>query len=495
MKKTMRGEASRATKVAPEKKKVAKKPTISPKVSVPLRAALKKPSPSVLPAPLASGKTTGKQKVSETGAGPVPNLVGWNDGGDNSHSHSHGMARLNEIKMQSNTYLSSLLNPWGIHGVKIPSGAALSVNLSVTRRISVLTDANGRAFLSWGYGPQATLGAAFAAGDLVFNASGLGPSLRAKCFYDASATSFVGDVKTVQGCCSTGATITPATPFLYSGAAASTFTTWDFPDETVTFIETNMSNIRVVSAGMAVNTTASALNTQGTMTLAAMPRGFFANGENINTSASLDLTQMDIYPSSNVIPLNKGKGGTALYMPLDDMCREFTTIDATSPDILAYEPTELPETFRPGFIVCYVDGAEPSTTIFFDLIVNLEGVPNTNSLLQAMATSCTNDTMALDHADDVIESIFPTFPGTNMSEHGNGGLEYSSRTLTFGDVRVHPLPFQHPKRGSGHKIPMKTRGNVTIPKLSKSIFDHVSGIAKNVGPAVRMLDTVLSTLL
>jgi hypothetical protein len=296
-------------------------------------------------------------------------------------------------------------------------------------------------------------------------------------------------------------TFLPDEPFIYTWDGTDTTLSnglsWDLASGTLDFIEQNLRSSRVVSAAVAVNTTAAVTATSGILYAASLPRGFFPNGDPLKVvgagTQNFRFTDIDTWPGSIAVPLNKGEGATSLYFPVDEMCRVYSEQLTNDTENIGpgYEPSEVDESLRPGFMVFYVTGAEPGTTMFFDIVLNLEGLPATNSVLLSMASPLMHDEYAIDHADDVLNRCSSSFQGTSMASHGEGPL--GGRLVV--DESSHTKLYLHT---SPSIVPTSTFKHVTgkvhvagVKDLGKKLAKFATGAA----PYVRLLDKVLASIL
>lgn len=450
------------------------------------------------------------------GAFTTPALVGWNE--DKSYQ------ALDEFKSRNSAYLQTLLNPWSCHGIGIPADSLASVKVSVTRRLSVSIDTNGNGFWTWGLsaggvdGTTATL-----ANDYWVNNGFLGPERSIKHRYSQSSGAFVGGGPVFQGQYSNGTSALDVNNLFKitstSGIITTAISSWELPENVQSFLQDNFTALRVCSAGFTVNTTSSALENKGLLSVASLPRTYFdsikavgrgdAYAGVVPTDDFVDLFgDISTYPGSIVLPLNKGVGATGRYFPYDPPTRTYATIPVPDSFAEIIDPNGLDDSYRPGFMMFTVTGAEPSTTLIVDVILNLEGLPTTNTLLQTTTTTNLHDDMELDHAMDVCQREPPCFAGSEMSTHGvelgsmNGpnlatvrNSVAASRPLMSG-VHLHS---QWNFRNTNDHRTMVLRGTdlATVfshgPGLGKTSFMKKMGsVLSSVGPTVRMIDKIVT---
>jgi hypothetical protein len=476
-----------------------------------------KPKTAAKPSKPATAAPPKTKALKDSPVSAPPTLQGWN-------SESGGNPRYEEMRMAHNPYLASLLNPFGVTGVLIPGPESAVVALSTTRRVYCTVNSNGEAFLTWGIGLRRVADSIDTDKDW-FNAAFMGGSptiFSERDYHDDAPPEWEGRINaanTFQGNVSDPSEGLFDKTDVFSRKPTGSrdalgYTTWGLPEALIDFIYENMSSLQVVSAGLAVNTTASITNASGAYTIASVPRNFCPNGEVLATTTSnpyrpYDATQWDTFPGSIVEPLNKGKGVTALYAPTDMICLQNATIPVADGNIVAFEPQEIPETFRPGFIFCYVSGAAPATSLVFDIRLNLQGVPKNNSILQSFARRGVNDEMALDHAFDVLARSWKVFAGTDLADNSGpneasattgasvaqGMVAHSSINVTAAAARGYSI--RHTK-GAVRTLPSGARpGTVMltrVPPLGKNLVKKIEGVTKKAAPYVRMIDNILSSL-
>jgi hypothetical protein len=456
--------------------------------------------------------TNGLPDTSSGGAFHTPSMRGWND--------DKSLALLKEFRSRNSSYLHTLLDPWSNIGIGVPCDALATVKLSCTRRIQFAVDSNGNAFFTWGFGIDSLNAGTVDTADYAVNNCFLGPWHSERELWDDSIATFIpGFSSNPQGQYTTGTSDLQSGnwfEFTVDGSMHASRASWDFPTATKQFLWDNFTALRVVSAGVTFNTTASALDNKGLFTVASVPRGFIDPQKPLGTRASytgavpssefLDLeTEVTTWPNSIVIPLNKGVGGTSLYFPYDPPTRTFATLglqDDTNLEEQQFFPRDIPTEFRPGFMAAVVSGAEPATVIIADVIINLEGLPITNALLQTTASNNLEDEMELTHVEDQLELAAPCFAGSELSTH-NGVLGPTSDQVLSGfDPTRHRRITNHLTIHNGwqfrdhdHKLMVNGPNKIPGPGLGKSKFwKKAKSVMREVEPTVRMIDKVLTHL-
>jgi len=444
----------------------------------------------------------------------TPNLNGWND--DKSYEY------LDEFKSRNSAYLQSLLNPWSNFGIGIPNFTLDSVKISVTQRITVTVDVNGRAFFFWGIASGGVTGSGMSDAHYMLNHAYLGPEADSLTVMDAGnnppTVEALSVQSPVQGTYSTGTSAIDSTnPFLLqaSGANATSRADWDFPAATKSFLAVNFTGLRVVSAGFTINSTASSLDNKGLLTLVSLPRTFYSNSVPLGRTAGFGgvsitdfanpFAEMAIYPNSVVVPLNKGVGGTVRYFPYDPPTMTYcNTSDAENSEVSpTYDPESIPDEYRPGFLLAKVEGAAPATVLIIDIICNLEGLPSNNTLLQTATTGSIHDDMELDHAQSICERTPPAFAGSEMSSktdgyggnNGHSGIQAEGSRSIMDGVALHNRWIFN---SGDHVIQRVTNSSEFVkhvtpgPQLGKSFMKKMGSIAGRIAPTIRMIDKIVT---
>lgn len=425
----------------------------------------------------------------------TPTLAGTSSGLSFNNSK---LEKLNAWKMRNNPYACTLVDPFRSYGVRIPDGSGSSITLSIHRRIYPTVNGNGQMFWTWGLGggPQVA-STTWAAPMSYVNTAAMGPPMRVRTLNTSATTpAWTDSVVTYQGAFNmAGALFTPTNVFARSGTFPLGWQTWDLPPGIITFLRDNTRSSRVVSAGVVINTTASVTNNQGQITVASLPRNFFGNLDIISDfggTNNFDITAIDTYPGSVVYPMNKGAGITALYSPVDTMARQFVESNVQNNDTSTV-PEALPEAFRPGSMIVYGTGLAPSTSLIFDIVLNLECQPSNNAVLNAESESYPEDDMALEHADDVAKNMSNVYAGSTLAMGQNDTTFLSGKVLMAerGNGEDCTLVLHSPQRA------LVDNGIRHAPSLAKKkdLASKIAGGVKSAMPYIRMADKLFSSLI
>lgn len=313
--------------------------------------------------------------------------------------------RVRRKLLMMNPYAQTLLDPFNVHGVRIPDDALYpSVPFTIVDRRTLTANAAGIAGCCYGFWSTASH---VSAGSLIpIPTSGIPGSV---------TDSFVG---MEFGTDATLANLTEgAVPGTGTGVKPIQFTQWFVSNPTV---PTYFDKVRLVSAGLNIQCTANFSNNQGKYTAAFAPRNY----SRAIGGVAIPLTYIQQMPDSITVPISLEKGITVTYSPVDEYSYRYAQIgnaggigDRFEPDITSAADWEINAQYSPGELWCAMDGAAANATFLVTAVFNYEGIVSTNSLLLSSAETSKADPIAMTHALRVRDAV-PTAQATSANANG-----------------------------------------------------------------------------
>lgn len=307
-----------------------------------------------------------------------------------------------------NPYLLALVDPWSVHGVRVPDFTLddSSTFWARTRRM-ISIGANGCGGMIFGTGASGAYPNISPFGGLVPYNTG------------QAITYSVGLI--LPSNCTTAALI-PGTP-----------TNYHIPNfaSTSNTVPTNFSRVRLVSFGVRITFTGTAINAQGKITTGYAPFGTLTN-KIANCTISLD----DVLnlPHSTVTSVPLVGSACVTWRPTDFQDQNYCAVGPAAP---ASPSSGLnPQGCAPCEIYVFVDGAIANQTFFLEAIWNFEAIPVTSTLSFITSSPSKSDPIALSHAANRIAEIPATmsYPSTKLVE------EEPKQDATLEHVQPHPQP-------------------------------------------------------
>jgi hypothetical protein len=300
--------------------------------------------------------------------------------------------KFNRYLMALNPYFLTLVDPFSVHGVKIPDLQNFpSTTFSIVDRRTVIA------------------GAAGGVGGIVYGVVGWSSRVAVGALVPVPYTSGLLDysVGMTLGSGSGTANLFPSggagvqpTPF--------TFSQWAPPANGAPAL---FSKARLVSAGLVIEAVGAPLNAKGKFTLASAPRNYL-RGILDTTAVSVD--RIAQIPDAIVVPINKLTGGSVCYRPLDGKSLEYTQIrDIVYPDNTASAQLSW-EHAMGGELYVIIDGATVNDTFQVTAVFNYEAIPVWNQMNLIAGTSSPSDPIALSMAMNKVQLYEPT---TDSAEH------------------------------------------------------------------------------
>lgn len=302
-----------------------------------------------------------------------------------------------------NPYAATLLDPFSVRGVRVPDNVEYpSVPFSLTQRSTLAVNSNAFAMITFG----------------VFGNNGT-PNLNARLVPTPSNTA--NSSYTLGSTSGGGASVNDVFGGVM-GANGPNPLRWAQWSALASPVPNLYNKVRLVSFGATVQYIGSLLNSQGKITLVAVPRNFFANRL---ASAPLTLDQLLAAPGAMVVSVPLKGAGTVLYKPQDNISLEYTSL-AFNQDALSNNENGL----GAELYIC-IDGAVANQSFLVTFTGNYEGIPATGTFMSSMldATPSKADPIALSHALNIAASTpsclpsQPTAISTTASVSSTSGHE------------------------------------------------------------------------
>lgn len=381
-----------------------------------------------------------------------------------------------------NLYYQTLKHPALVSGAKVPDGCdEITSAFTVVYRTSFSVGTNGIGAIMIGNTADGGYGAMI-------------PQPYAVTI-NGSAVAYIVGVRSGQA--GESAFVSTSSQLFSSGSASGAGSVaMNLPNwiSTSSTIPSMFTRVRLVSAGMSLQSTAAFSSNGGYYFGASLPGRFFVDSDN---SALNDISLNDVknLPGSKLVPINKGTGLSLTYNPTDPMCSEFAPLDL---DTLS--PTDVRWLqAQPGIFVAGVDGATSGTSIIVNLILNYEGIPETGALTFVTPTPGVDDPLALAEAlnaresDSLVVGSTSDYDGLHPESDGSHALEAlpeaaELRQNPTGGMIVHSMgavkatAARRSRRGSSAAGPSFKR--VQQKSLFRTMLDVVLPAAVKVLPAV-----------
>lgn len=314
-------------------------------------------------------------------------------------SSSHGAdveAAWHKLESHANPYYATLHDPFNVGGVRIPDSVNYpSATFSIVKRVTLTASSNGVAAIGLGW---------FANSTSTVNEAHLIPI----------PPTYTGGLAYVMGQVSgTGASSTDifgVTAVGYvNGPHILTFSQWDNSTLSVPGL---FSQVRLVSAGLAVNSTASLTTLKGVWRAAFAPPDYY--NTRVGSSTSVTFDEIGALPDSVEAPVNTGAGVTVTYSPFDlsslDYCQVRPNLDAA---VAASEADR-------GTMFVAVSGANAGDALVCTMTFNYEGIPLQNTMGFITTQPSYDDPLMISSALNRREEDPTAFTGTSYakkSEH------------------------------------------------------------------------------
>lgn len=302
------------------------------------------------------------------------------DGGTSLETHAFA-----KLESKSNPYYSTLKDPFNVNGVRIPDSVNYpSSTFTVVKRVTLTAGTAG--IVAIGLGWFANSGGT-ANGAYLVPLNDTGAANAYMVGQTNNSSSSIGDIF--------GSTDVNVNNFgVY-------FDQWKAGTLTIPGL---YNKVRLVSAGIAVNSTASPNTLQGVWRAGfAAPGFYFDKGGTANAVTFDNIGQL---PDSVEVPINMGTGVTVTYSPMDLSCLDYVEMSATSAGTIDKDAATLGSLFVAG------SGLVSGTTCTVLISFNYEGIPKSNALNFITIQPSIDDPIALASALNRREEDAWSFSGT-----------------------------------------------------------------------------------
>lgn len=313
-----------------------------------------------------------------------------------------------------NPYLQTILDPWNVRGVRVPDIITTpSGTFSIRDQRTLTVNANGLCGILYGMGISGVFPTYTPCGALCPYNTGL-PTLGAYA------------VGVRLGANSSSSSI------LAAGSANIQLSKFD---SSVSSVATLYSSVRLVSFGVSIQYTGSALSAKGKITMASEPRETYGQSNKV-ANASLTLDDIAALRSSSVTSVPLKGGASAVYFPQDATSVSYYSTQ-TNYGLLAF-----PRAVLGGEVYCVVDGATANETFFVTAVWNFEGIPFSNQLDLVATQPSKADPLAMSHASNVISDLKPTLSTPVSVNSGGAEIEgqKESQSITHHETNDKETP-------------------------------------------------------
>jgi hypothetical protein len=169
-----------------------------------------------------------------------------------------------------------------------------------------------------------------------------------------------------------GGALTDASNLFRSDKTDIKFSQWQASDTT---IPDTFDQVRIVSAGLTIQYTGTALDNKGKMTIVFCPRNFYRDSLNV----ALTIDTLAKTPGARVIPVKDNSGGTLLYHPLDPKSLTYAKVKDTNLTYPTVQSEDL-EVYMGGEFYAVADGCTEGSTFQVVFCINYEALPAKSSL-------------------------------------------------------------------------------------------------------------------
>lgn len=271
------------------------------------------------------------------------------------------------------SFARTLLDPFHYKGVKVPDlSTDPSACFSILDRLTLTIPATGVAGLVFGVSLSGNSPNYTPAGGLVPSQTGV-----------TLPYTYGHQLNTAA----TAATLYPA------GTAVTNLSLANFNSGTSTVAQL-FGNVRLVSFGVRIVFTGTALNAQGKVTLARAARNTYRLTDLAN--GGLTLAKVQKIPDSVVVSVPVQGGGYVCYKPSD-----YTSFDYVS--TTASTAAESGNLGNEIFVI--VDGAVSGQTFFVEAVWNFEGLPNTNATSLLDSQPSMSDPISLSVSANAVSAL------------------------------------------------------------------------------------------
>lgn len=338
-----------------------------------------------------------------------------------------------------NPYLHALVDPWNIHGLKVPDFTLDDSCTFYSRLRQVFTA-----------GSNGCCGAAYG-----INVTGISPNFTTYgglVPYNTGAAPTAYKVGMIfPSACTTSA-------FLPSAPTSISLTNFDTGAST---IPNNFPRVRLVSFGVRIMYTGNALNRQGKITVAYAPSGTFTNKI---ANSTIGLNDILLLPHSTVVSIPLVGSAMVTWRPTDFEDQNYCEVGpaAAATPVSAIPPSGS----SPCEIYVFVDGAVANQTFFVEAIWNFEAIATNATLSFITPTPSKSDPIGLAHAANRLADL----PATRSLPEGKMVEEPKADSSTV-HVENHDAPSM---------LDSVLSGGQKVLGFAKNAYDTLSPLAESV---------------
>lgn len=385
-----------------------------------------------------------------------------------------------------NPYALTIMDPFRFRGVKIPDLVTIpSATVSTVKRWQLST-VQPNVLFSFGASVTNTVVPANAVSDTNLRRIGLVP-LPNSAFPKLSQAVGVIYSSSVPGF--GGSATTTVEQILYLDEAFGN------PLLSPSGIPTIASNARLVSAGLAVQYTGTAIAASGVFTTVSCPVDSLRD-KSFGTGFATNSFVRSL-PNATTSAVNNLNGVCMRYLPLSAARSDYVDLSLDTGSVS--NPVNLDDNFdvrchNQWAFVCQVDGLNTSITNSFEitLVCNYEILPNTNSLSWMETSPSYADPISHAQASNIAQSLPSSVPSARMAlETPTGGVPMGTPMLTNNGQYLETGMNIHQQPAAMHtpeQILGQVQNGVTMTDRlltqGSGIVDQVSQLADKFGPLV-----------
>lgn len=361
-----------------------------------------------------------------------------------------------------NPYLQALLDPFNIHGVRIPDLVTTpSGTISTVLRNTMVCSAAGFGAIAFGLSVTTATG--------IFN-SALGSLVPYPSGYHIGCVSGTGAANTD----------------LFGAATCTnlTLTNWSASNSGIPLI---YRQARLVSAGLSIRFVGNYTNCEGRILGVSLPRDSLRTLGAVLTTAKL-LDQ----PGIRSVPVNNAGGNNAgltlFYYPQDDISLAYTDVNGTYSAV-----SGIPAWARGGELIVGMVGCAASAEFEYVLCLNYEGIPLSSSMNLISTQVSPADPNSLAHATTTIAEMPKSSAGTILAD----GVMEAGLPSGHMDINAHMTAAKEqavmgvPAPNVGGR-PVSSPREVPAVQQQKSSFLHT--LVSDILPVVKEALPVVSTI-
>lgn len=354
------------------------------------------------------------------------------------------------LEYHSNPYYATLADPFNVGGVRIPDSVNYpSATFSIVKRVGLQSSTAGVAACAIGW---------YARSGLTNNLARLVP---VKADANSADQWILGEYNTSQASLTDlfGTGITGLVPGDYSVKLDQ----WQSGALTVPGL---FSQVRLVSAGIAVNSAASLTTLQGVWRGAFAPPGFYNDRNNATLPNNVTWDQLGALTNSVEEVINKGRGVTVTYSPLDLSALDYIDINAPVGTASKVDFADL------GCLIIAANGLAVNTSLTVTITLNYEGIPLANAMNFLSAKAGIDDPLMLASAMNKRDDDEWVHAGTNeaaKTEHISHPLHVDYEKGDSEKILHHKANLQLVRKKSGGS----GRGMEVVEREQEGFLEHM----------------------